>query len=68
MPFKPPRTLILKAHLLEMIVSIGFMAAGLVMWISMNASNSSATLLTGAALLVAGVILFGSAMKTILKY
>jgi hypothetical protein len=68
MPLKPPRTLILKAHFLEMFVSIGFIAAGSSMWISMNGSNSPVTLLTGAALLVAGVIIFGSAMKTILRY
>jgi hypothetical protein len=63
-----PRILILRAHILEMIVSIGCMAAGLVMWVSMNGSNSEITLLVGAALMVAGVIVFGSAMKTILKY
>jgi len=51
-----------------MIVSIGCIAAGLVMWVSMNGSNSPVTLLTGAALLVAGVIVFGSTMKTILRY
>jgi hypothetical protein len=67
-PLKPPRTLILKAHLLEMFVSIGFIAAGSAVWISMNGSNSPVTLLTGAALLVAGVIVFGSTMKTILRY
>jgi hypothetical protein len=51
-----------------MFVSIGFMAAGSAMGISMNGSNSPVTLLTGAALLVAGVIVFGSTMKTILRY
>jgi len=34
----------------------------------MKDSNSGINLLAGAALLVAGVILFVSAMKTILKY
>jgi TRAP-type C4-dicarboxylate transport system permease small subunit len=68
MLLKPSRTLIVKAHLLEMFVSTGFIAAGSVMWISMNASNSPAPLLTAAALLVAGVILFGSVLKTILRY
>jgi hypothetical protein len=67
-PLKPPRTLILKAHLLEVFVSIGFIAAGSAMGISMNGSNSPVTLLTGAALLVAGVIVFASTMKTILRY
>jgi hypothetical protein len=68
MPLKPSRILILRALLLEMIVSIGCIAAGLVMWVSMNGSNSPVTLLTGAALLVAGVMVFGSTMKTILRY
>jgi hypothetical protein len=63
-----PRLLVLRAHLLEMIISCGCIATGLFMWISMNGSNSGITLLAGAALLVAGVIMFLSAMKTILKY
>jgi hypothetical protein len=38
------------------------------MWISMTGSNSGINLLAGAALVVAGVIMLLSAMKTILKY
>jgi len=34
----------------------------------MKDSNSGVNLLAGAGLLVAGIILFASAMKTILKY
>ena len=68
MHLNPPRLLILRAHLLEMLISGGCIAAGLFMWISMNGSNSGITLLVGAALLVAGVIMFLSAMKTVLKY
>jgi hypothetical protein len=34
----------------------------------MKDSNSGVSLLAGAALVVAGIILFFSAMKTILKY
>jgi hypothetical protein len=64
----PPRLLILRAHLLEIIISGGCIAAGLFMWASMNGANSSITLLAGATLLVAGVIVFLSAMKTILRY
>jgi hypothetical protein len=55
-------------EVLEMFVSTGCIAAGLIMWVSMNGSNSPVTLLTGAALLVAGVMVFGSTMKTILGY
>jgi hypothetical protein len=62
-----PRILILRAHLLEMFISGGFIAVGLFMW-SMNGSNSGMTLLARTALLVAGVIVFLLAMKSILKY
>jgi hypothetical protein len=58
----------MKAHLLEMIISGAAIALGVFMWLSMKDSNSGINLLAGAALLVAGVILFVSAMKTILKY
>jgi hypothetical protein len=68
MPLNSPRILILRAHLLEMFISAGFIAVGLFMWLSMNASNSGITLLAGTALLVAGVIVFLLAMKSILKY
>jgi hypothetical protein len=68
MPSNSPRILILRAHLLEMFISGGFIAVGLFMWLSMNGSNSGITLLAGAALLVAGVIVFLLAVKSILKY
>ena len=63
-----PRTLVLKAHLLEMVISGAAIALGLFMWLSRNDSNSGINLLAGAALLVAGLIVFVFAMKSILKY
>jgi hypothetical protein len=68
MPLNSPRILIVRAHLLEMIISGAFIAVGLFMWLSINGSNSGVGLLAGAALLVAGVIVFLLAMKSILKY
>jgi hypothetical protein len=62
-----PRILILRGHLLEMFISGGFIAVGLFIW-SMNGSNSGMTLLAGTALVVAEVIVFLLAMKSILKY
>lgn len=38
------------------------------MWLSMNGSNSGIPLLAGTALVVAGVLVFLLAMKSILKY
>jgi hypothetical protein len=64
----PPRLLILRAHLLEMIISAVAIGLGVFMWVSMNGSNSGINLLAGAALLAAGVFTFLSAMKTILKH
>jgi hypothetical protein len=68
MPLNPPRALILRAHILEIFISGAAIAVGIVVWLSMKDSSSGVNLLVGAALLVAGVILFVSAMKTILKY
>jgi hypothetical protein len=68
MPPISPRVLILRAHVLEMVVSGVAIALGLFMWLTMKDANSGVNLLGGAALLVAGVILFFSAMRTILKY
>jgi len=68
MPLNSPRILILRAHLLEMFISSGFIAVGLFMWLSMNGSNSGIPLLAGTALVVAGVLVFLLAMKSILKY
>ena len=58
MPLNPPRALILRAHLLEMIISVAAIGLGLFMWLSMNGSNSGINLLAGAALLVAGLVVF----------
>jgi hypothetical protein len=63
-----PRLLVLRAHLLELIISGAAIGLGLFMWISMAGSNSGVNLLAGAALLVAGFIVFIFAMKSVLKY
>ena len=63
-----PRVLVLRAHLLEMIISAAAIGLGIFMWVSMSGSNSGINLLAGAALLVAGLIVFAFAMKSILKY
>ena len=68
MPLTPPRALIVRAHALEIFISAAAITLGLFLWISMKDSNSGVNLLAGAALVIAGVILFGSAMRTILKY
>jgi hypothetical protein len=68
MPSSPPRILILRAHLLEMIISGAAIGLGLFMWLSMGGSNSGINLLAGAALLVAGFMVFVFAMKSILKF
>jgi hypothetical protein len=63
-----PRLLVLRAHLLELIISGAAIGLGLFMWISMTGSNSGVNLLAGAALLAAGFIVFIFAMKAVLKY
>ena len=68
MPLSPPRALIVRAHALEIFFSGAAIILGLFLWFSMKDSNSGVNLLAGAALVVAGIILFASAMKTILKY
>ena len=68
MPLNPPRVLVLRAHLLEMIISAAAIGLGIFMWVSMSGSNSGINLLAGAALLVAGSIVFIFAMRSILKY
>jgi hypothetical protein len=68
MQLNSPRVLLLKAHLLEMIIAGAAIGLGLFLWVSMNGSNSGINLLAGAALLVAGFIVFVFAMKSILKY
>jgi hypothetical protein len=66
-PLTPPRALIVRAHALEIFISAAAVTLGLFLWCSMKDSNSGVNLLAGAALVVAGVILFGSATRTILK-
>ena len=68
MPLDPPRVLVLRAHALEIFISGAAITLGIFVWLSMKDSNSGVNLLVGAALVVAGVILFASAMRTILKY
>ena len=68
MALSPPRILILRAHVLEIFISGAAITLGIFVWLSMKDSNSGFNLLAGAALVVAGIILFASAMKTILKY
>ena len=68
MPVNPPRVLIMKAHLLEIFISGAAITLGIFVWVSTKNSNSGINLLAGAGLLVAGIILLVSAMKTILKY
>ena len=68
MPLNPPRVLIVRAHALEIFISVVAIALGIFVWLSMKDSNSGVNLMVGAALLVAGVILFASAMRTIVKY
>jgi hypothetical protein len=68
MPLSSIRVLILRAHLLEMIILIAFVSLALFMWSSMGRSNSDVTLFAGAALLVAGAMVFVFAMKGILKH
>jgi hypothetical protein len=67
MHFDTSRILVLRAHLLEMVISGAAIGLGLFMWLSRNDSNSGINLLAGAALLVAGFIVFIFAMKSILK-
>ena len=66
MQLNPIRVLILRAHLLEMIISIAFIALALFMW--WGRSNSDVTLFAGAALLVAGAMVLLFAIKSIVKH
>jgi hypothetical protein len=67
-PLTPPCALIVRPHALEIFVSAAAITLDLFLWFFMKDSNFGVNLLAGAALLVAGVILLASAMKTILKY
>jgi hypothetical protein len=68
MPLDPTRALVVRAHALKIFFSGAAIILGLFLWFSMKDSNSGVNLLAGAALVVAGIILFASAMKTTLKY
>jgi hypothetical protein len=68
MPLNPPRVLIVRAHALELFISVAAITLGLFVWLSMKDSNSGVNLLVGAALLVAGLILLVSSMRTIFKH
>jgi hypothetical protein len=68
MPLNAPRILLLRAHLLEIIISAAAVGLGLFMWLSMSPSNSGINLLAGAALLVAGLIVFVFAMRSIFRF
>jgi hypothetical protein len=63
------RVLIVRTHALEkLFISAASIILGIFVWLAMEDSNSGANLLAGATLVAAGIILFASAMKTILKY
>jgi hypothetical protein len=68
MPLNPPRLWILRAHAVEIFVSGASIILGIFVFLSIKDSNSGFNLLAGAALVVAGIILFVSAMRTILKH
>jgi hypothetical protein len=68
MPLNPSRVLIVRAHALEIFISGAAITLGVFVWLSMKDSNSGINVLVGAALLVAGVILLGSALRTIFKH
>ena len=68
MPLNPPRTFIVRAHALELFISVACITIGVFVWVAMKDSNSGVNLLAGAALVVAGIILLVSATKTIVKY
>ena len=63
-----PRVLVLRARVLEIIISGAAIGLGLFMWLSMSSANSGINLLASAALLVAGFIVLTFAMRAILKY
>lgn len=51
-----------------MVISAAAIGLGLFMWLSMSPSNSGINLLAGAALLVAGLMVFVFAMKAVLNF
>jgi hypothetical protein len=58
--------LLLRAHLLEMIISISFIGLAVFLWWGL--AYSELNLFAGAALLVAGAMIFLLVMKSIVKY
>jgi hypothetical protein len=68
MQMRPSRVLLLRAHLLEIIISVAAIGLGGFMWVSTSSSNSGINLLAGAVLLVAGLIVFVFAIKSILRF
>jgi hypothetical protein len=65
---QPTRLLVVRAHILEFVVSSVFMGVGTVLWWSMNGPNFGTNLLAGSAFLVAGIMVLLWALKSILKY
>jgi hypothetical protein len=63
-----PRLMLLRAHVVEIVISAAAIGLGVFLWLSMTGSNSGVNLLAGAALLVAGFMVFVFAMRAILKY
>ena len=66
--FNSNRVLNLRFRVLELVISGAVMMLGIFMGLPMNDSRSGISLLSGAALLVAGVVGFRLTMKSILKY
>jgi hypothetical protein len=66
--FNSNRVLNLRFHVLELVISGAVMMLGIFMGLPTNDSSSGISLLSGAALLVAGVVGFRLTMKSILKY
>jgi hypothetical protein len=66
--FNSNRVLNLRLHVLELVISGAVMMLGIFMGLPMNDSSSGISLLSGAALLLAGVVGFRLTMKSILKY
>ena len=55
----------LKAYIIEMIIAVAAIGLGLFIWWPMNGTNSGVTFPLGAALVVAGFMVFLSAMDSI---
>ena len=66
--FNSSRVLNVRSHVLEMVISGAVMLLGILIGLQMNDSSSGLRLLSGSALLMAGVVGFVLAIKSILKY